>query len=217
VTENDGAEHDFFGQLVGFGFNHQHGGFGTGDDEVELAALELAQGRAQDVLAVDVTDAGSADRAVERHAGDGQGGGGADQGRDIGIDFRVQRHHGGDDLDFIVETIREQRADRAVDQAAGQRFLFGRTAFALEETTGDTAGSVGLFLIINGQREEILAGLGILGGHNGDQNHGFFHGNEDGTASLAGNFAGFDGDLMFAIGESLFHDIKHNSFHSHHN
>jgi hypothetical protein len=26
---------------------------------------------------------------------------------------------------------------------------------------------------------------------------------------LAGNFAGFQGDLMVPIGEGLFHDIKH--------
>jgi hypothetical protein len=29
------------------------------------------------------------------------------------------------------------------------------------------------------------------------------------AASLAGNFAGFDGDLMSTIGEGFFHDIKH--------
>ena len=37
VTEHNSAQHDFFGQLLGFGFDHQHGGFGTGDDQVELA------------------------------------------------------------------------------------------------------------------------------------------------------------------------------------
>ena len=37
VAEDHGAEHDFFGQLVGFGLHHQHGGFGAGDDQVELA------------------------------------------------------------------------------------------------------------------------------------------------------------------------------------
>ena len=35
VPEHDGAEHHFLGQLVGFGFHHQHGGFGAGDDEIE--------------------------------------------------------------------------------------------------------------------------------------------------------------------------------------
>jgi hypothetical protein len=143
VTEHDGAEHDFFGQLVGFRLNHQHGGFGTGNHEVKLATLELAQGRAQNVLAIDVTDASSTDRAVERHAGDSQSSRGANHRRNVGIDFRIQRHHGGDDLNFVVEAIREQRANRAVDQAAGQRFFFGRTAFTLEEAAGDAAGSVG--------------------------------------------------------------------------
>jgi hypothetical protein len=39
MTEHDSAEHDFFGQLVGFRLNHQHGGFGTGNHEVKLATL----------------------------------------------------------------------------------------------------------------------------------------------------------------------------------
>jgi len=37
VAEHHGAEHDFFGQLLGFGFDHQHGVLGAGDDEVEAA------------------------------------------------------------------------------------------------------------------------------------------------------------------------------------
>ncbi|TXT32093.1 MAG: hypothetical protein FD131_655 [Rhodocyclaceae bacterium] len=209
MAEDYGAEHDFLGQLLRFRFDHQHGGGGAGDDEVELAGLELLFRRVEDVLAIGIADAGGTDRAGEGNARQRQCGRGADHRRDVGIDLGVDRQHVNDDLDFVVEAIREQRADRAIDQAAGQRFLFGRTAFALEETTGDTAGSVGLFLVIDGQRKEILARLGILGSHNGNQNHGFFHGNEDGTASLAGNFTGFDGDLMGTIGECFFHDVKH--------
>jgi hypothetical protein len=36
VAEHHGAQHDFFGQLLGFGFHHQHGGFGAGHDQVQL-------------------------------------------------------------------------------------------------------------------------------------------------------------------------------------
>ena len=43
----------------------------------------------------------------------------------------------------------------------------------------------------------------------GRQHHGAFHIDDHGAGSLAGDFAGFDGDLMVAIGEGLFHDIKH--------
>jgi hypothetical protein len=35
----------------------------------------------------------------------------------------LQRSTVDDDLHFVVEAVREQRADRTVDQAAGQRLL----------------------------------------------------------------------------------------------
>ena len=38
VAEDHAAEHDFFAQLVGFGLDHQHRGFGARDDEVELGS-----------------------------------------------------------------------------------------------------------------------------------------------------------------------------------
>jgi hypothetical protein len=36
VAEDHGAQHDLFAQLVGFGFDHQHGGFGAGHHQVQL-------------------------------------------------------------------------------------------------------------------------------------------------------------------------------------
>ena len=75
---------------------------------------------------------------------------------DVAVDFRVHRHHGGDDLDFVLEVLGEQRADRAIDQARDQRFLLGLATFALEEAARDAAAGVELFLVVDGEREEIL-------------------------------------------------------------
>ena len=94
---------------------------GAGDDEVELAALHLLDGRVEDVLAVDIADAGGADRAEERNARQRQGGRAADQRDDVGVVLQVVAQHGGDDLDLVAEAVGEQRADRAVDQAGDQR------------------------------------------------------------------------------------------------
>ena len=44
VGEHDGAEHDVFGKLLGFGFDHHHRVVGAGDDEVELAFGDLLPG-----------------------------------------------------------------------------------------------------------------------------------------------------------------------------
>jgi hypothetical protein len=79
---------------------------------------------------------------------------------DVGVDFGVQRHGVDHHVHFVEEAFGEQRADRAVDQAAGQGFVFAGLGFALEEAAGDLAGGVGLLDVVDGQREEVLAGLG---------------------------------------------------------
>jgi hypothetical protein len=66
VAEHHGAQHHFFRQLLGFGFHHQHGGFGAGNDQIHLRILALGLTGVQHVFAVDVTHAGCADGAVER-------------------------------------------------------------------------------------------------------------------------------------------------------
>jgi hypothetical protein len=89
VAEHDGAEHDVFGQLLGFRFHHQHGVAGAGDDEVELGLLHLVDVRVEHIFAVDVADAGAADRAHEGHAGEGQRGRRGDDRQNVRIVLQV--------------------------------------------------------------------------------------------------------------------------------
>ena len=57
VAEHHRAEHDLFGQLLGFRFHHQHGVGGAGDDEIELAFGHLVELRVEHVFVVDEADA----------------------------------------------------------------------------------------------------------------------------------------------------------------
>ena len=50
VAKHHGAQHDFFGQLLRFRFDHQHGRFGTGDHQVHLRGFQLLHGRVDGVL-----------------------------------------------------------------------------------------------------------------------------------------------------------------------
>ena len=68
---------------------------------------------------------------------------------------RVGREHERDDLRLVAPVVREERTDRAVDQAAREHFLLGRLAFALEEPAGDPARGVGVFLVVDGERQEV--------------------------------------------------------------
>ncbi len=203
VAEHHAAQHDFFAELLGFGLDHQHGGFGAGDDEVHLRILAGGLARVQHVFAVDVAHARGTDRAAERDAGDGQRSAHADHGGDVGIDFGVERHGVDDHVHFVQEAFGEQRADRAVDQAAGQRFVFAGLGFALEEAAGDLAGGVGLLDVVHRQGEEVLAGLGRLGGRHGGEDDGAVDLDQHGAVGLAGDFAGFHDDGLVAPLEGL--------------
>ena len=208
VAEHHRAEHDVFGQFHRFGFDHQHRVGGAGDDQLELGIDQLALGRVEQVLAVLVTDLGGTDRAIERGTRQRDRSRRAEQRQDVAIHFRVHRHHGGDDLHFIAEAIREQRADRAIDQARDQRFLLGLAAFALEEPTRDAAAGVELLLVVDGQREEVLAFARALVGHRADKHDGAFARDHHGAAGLARDLAGFKGDLVLAVLEG-FADLRH--------
>ena len=57
----------------------------------------------------------------------------------------------------LLKPLGEQRPDRTVDEARGERLLLGGTALALEIAAGDLAGGEGLFLVVHGEREKVDA------------------------------------------------------------
>src|SRR6266702_6880119 len=126
-------------------------------------------------------DARSADRSLERHAGQRQRRGGGHHRQHVGIVFHVVRQRRDDHLGLVAPAVDEQRADRAVDQAGDQRFLFGRPSFALEVAARNASRSVGLFLIIDGQRQEVDALARRLRRDHGSEHHGLAIGREHGA------------------------------------
>ncbi|MNN28472.1 hypothetical protein D3C81_1420440 [compost metagenome] len=141
------------------------------------------------------SNAGCADRAIERNAGDGQGSRGTDHRSDVRIGLLAGGNDGADNLHFVHEAFREQRTDRTVDQSRGQGFFLGRTAFTLEETTRDLAGGVGLFLIVNGQGEEAFAWIGLFGTDHGHQYGDIvIDGDQYGAGRLTSNTARLEGN-----------------------
>ena len=82
--------------------------------------------RVEHVFAVDVADAGRADRAHEGQARNGQRRRHGDHRHDIGIIFQVVGQHLRHHQRFVAIAVGEQRADGAVDQARDQGLAFGR-------------------------------------------------------------------------------------------
>jgi hypothetical protein len=51
---------------------------------------------------------------------------------------RYRREHGRGDLRLVAVAVREQRSDRAVDEARHEHFAIRETAFALEEAARES-------------------------------------------------------------------------------
>ena len=192
MAGDNGAQHDFLGKFLGLRFHHHHGVGGAGDDEVQLGLFKVHLARVDEVFAILVADARCADRAHERGAGKDERRRGADHAEHVRIVFEIVGHSRQHNLDFMLEAGHEQRADRAVDEARGQRLFLGRAAFTLEVAARDAARCVVFFLIVDSQREEVLSGLGFLrkNGRREEDRVAIRHHN--GAIGLAGHLARFN-------------------------
>ena len=157
VAEHHCSQHGLLGQLVGFRFHHQYAIPRAGHDQIKMTVGKLRNARVEDVGAIRKADPRPCDRAHERRARERQGGGRADHCRDVGIVLEVGAQHRADDLELVAEPGRKQGANWSVDQPRRQGFLLRGPPFTLEEAAGDTAGCRHLFLIVDGQREEVRA------------------------------------------------------------
>ncbi len=197
MRKHDRAEHFFLGKFLGFGFHHHHCVLCRSNNQIQTAIFAqcIRHCRVQNILAIGrETDACGADWAHERNARDGQRSRCGDHRHDVRLCFAVIRHDLRDHVDLVIETFGEQRTTRTVDQTAGECFFFGCTAFTFEEAARDAASSREFFLIMYGQREEILPFTYGFGGGYCAQHHGFAISSQNGAVCLTGNLAGFESE-----------------------
>jgi hypothetical protein len=155
--------------------------------------------READPLTVDESNAGGADRAGERQAGDLRGRRRSVDREDVVRGVRVEGQDRDDDLDLVAQALLEQGAQRPVDQAAGEDRVLTRTAFAAEERSRDTAGGVHPLFDVDRQREEVELLLGMLAGRGGRQQHRVVvEVRRDTAGGLTGEESGLEPDLAGA-------------------
>src|SRR5437867_274206 len=99
-----------------------------------------------------------------------------------------------------MKTVREQGADRTVDQARRQRLLFGRTPFTLEEAAGNASGGIGFFLIVDGQGKKVLSGFCALSRDDGNEHDAVAQADQHRRVCLASDLAGFQRQGVTSIG-----------------
>ena len=143
----------------------------AGDHEVEDGVLQLLDVRERDPLAVDEREAHAGDRAGERQARDlGRGARGVDREGVVEL-ARGDAHDRDDDLDLVAQALDERRAQRAVDEAAGEDRVGRGASLAAEERAGDASGGVHALFDVDRQREEVEVILRVLRRARGREEH----------------------------------------------
>ena len=121
----------------------------------------------------------------------------------VGVDV-VDRQRLADELGLVVPALGEQRPDRAVDHPRGQGRLLAGARLAAEERAGDLARGVVLLLDVDGQRQEV--DVAQVAHRRGAEDHRVAGAHDDGSARLAGELSGLEGDLLAA---DLHRDAAH--------
>ena len=145
----EGAEHLFFGNLFAFAFHHADVLHGGSHHQFEASFLLLFEGGVDDVFVTDEGDANLGDRAVERDVGHADGSRGGQSCKGIGSHVLLcgEQVHLHDGLGMVV--IREQGTQGAVDQTGDKHLVVGGLGFTLEETTGELAGGIVFFAVVD--------------------------------------------------------------------
>ena len=186
LSKGERLDEFFFRKFVSGTFDHDDLGFVTDVNEIEIALLTHSVRWVHNKLAVHTTDTDCADRTCERNVRNTKCCGSAVHRKDVGIVFTISAHEESDDLGVVVVAFREQRTQWAVRHAAGKDFLFGRTAFTLKVATREFASCCGLFLVFNGEWEEVLTIFDLSRGNGSDDNDGVTHADGDGAVSELG-------------------------------
>ena len=115
---------------------------------------------------------------------------GTNQSQNIRIVVAVRGERAAHDLNFVQIVEREQRTNWPVDQARRQRFLGGWAGFALDVTARKFPCRVGLFAVINGEREEVAFWIHATF-NGGDKNQRFAKAHHDSSVGLLGKLTCF--------------------------
>ena len=180
-------------------FHHHDAVPGPREVDVDITPGYFGLERIHHPLAVDPTDPNACQRTAEGDIGYLQRQRSAEHGHDVRIVLTVRGEHGDDDLGLGLEAAREQRTNGPVNQAAREDFLFRGTSLALEEASGDPSRGKCLFLVVDGQREEVDVFPNVLRGDGGCENNRLAVTDQHGAVGLLGHLAQVDAQRTAAI------------------
>src|SRR5262249_30183588 len=121
------------------------------------------------------------------------------QGQHVGVVLLVGGEDRGVNLHLVEVVGREERAGGAVDQAGGERFLGAGAGFSFDEPARELARRVGPLAVLDLEREEVAAGVGVAW-DGGGEDEGVTESDGGGPVGVLGELTGFEDESLTAEG-----------------
>ena len=180
-----------FGHFKRATLNHNNRVRRAGNNQLQVRKGQLLKRRIQHPVPLHSTDAHTADWAGKRNPGCVQGKGRSQKRQHVRGVLLVGRYDVDEHLHFVLEALRKQGPNRAVDNAAGQNFVIVGTTLALDETARDLPRRVGLLLILDRQWEKRQRTL-IVADRDGGEHHRLTKLDQRGSGCLFGHATGLN-------------------------
>ncbi len=193
MADLQGFEHLVFRDFLRPRLNHVDGFFRAGNRQAQGCTFRLLHRRVDDIFAIYLADDDPGNRSVERNIRNTESQRRAEHCGHFRAAVRLNGKHRIDDLNFVAESFRKQRTDRAVDQTCGQRCMFRRTAFPAQKALRDLSFGIELLIIEHRQREEIFC-FDFRAGCCGGKNHRIVVADQNRSAGLLCHLTIFNSD-----------------------
>ena len=163
----------------------------AGHHEIDAGELELLEGGIQDPLPVHPAHPHRGERPVPRYVRGAERDRRSHGGKHVGVILLVSRQHRRKYLDLVLEALRKERPDAAIDQPAGEDLLVGRAPLPLEKPSRNLPRGIGLLAVLDREgKERQRADVGRHG--DGGEHHRVAELHERRSGGLLGEAAGLD-------------------------
>ena len=168
LRDGQRIEHVGLGDLERATLDHHDRVVGRGDDDVHVAEAELLECRIEHPLAVHPANAHAGDRPLQRDLRRVERVGRGDKCQNVGVIHLVRGDDVDEHLDFVLEALGKERPIERSMIRAFEDLRVVRPPFALDEAARDLSGGVGLFLVLDREREERQRTLLVADGDGGE-------------------------------------------------
>lgn len=192
VEKNEGEENEILGKLMRLRLENKKRLRSKGKKKIEIGLRNLIDIRVKEILEIDIKKEREDDRKNERKERNGEGGRWRKNWKDVRVVLKIVMEKGNEEMSVVIVEVKEKREDRKVDKERKEGLVLDRKELKIEIEEGNIEGWIGILMIIEGKREEVMERIRLIGRKESWEKGGLEIGGEKREVRMKGNIEGLE-------------------------